>query len=103
MRGFCAEHGITYQAYWMLRHNPEVLESEILASVAHKLHVEKKLAFYVLILGLGGMQVLGGTTKPERMLRDVKTVAEVFSNEALLGELQPDIDEFRKLLKQLAS
>ncbi|KAK4146059.1 NADP-dependent oxidoreductase domain-containing protein [Dichotomopilus funicola] len=102
VRGFCAEHGITYQAYWMLRHNPEVLESEILASVDDKLHVKKELAFYVLILGLGGTQVLDGTTKPERMLRDVKTVAEVFSNEALLGELQRDIDEFRKLLEKLA-
>lgn len=102
VRGFCAKHSITYQAYWMLRHNPEVLESEVLASVADRLRIEKELAFYLLILGLGGTQVLEGTTKPERMRRDVKTVAEVMNNEALLGELQPDIDEFRRLLKQLA-
>ena len=91
----------TVKPSFVLRHNPGVLESEVLASVADRLHVEKELAFYLLILGLGGTQVLDGTTKPERMLRDVKTVAEVMDNEALLGELQPDIDEFRKLLKQL--
>jgi len=102
VREFCAEYGITYQAYGMLKHNPEVLRSEILASVAEKLHVEKELAFYVLILGLENMQVLDGTTKPERMLHDVKTVTEIFSNGALLGELRRDIEEFRGFLMQLA-
>lgn len=72
VREFCAEHGITYQAYWMLRHNPEALESKTLASVADKLHVEKELAFYVIALSLGGTQVLDGTKKSERMLHYIK-------------------------------
>jgi hypothetical protein len=41
------------------------------------LHIEKELACYVLTLGLGGTQVLDDTAKPERMMRDVKTAAEV--------------------------
>lgn len=86
----------------MLKHNPEILGSDLLASVAGKLNVEKELAFYVLILGLGGTEVLVGTTKPWRMLQDSKTVGEVFDNKALLHELQPDIDEYRRLLLRVA-
>lgn len=77
-----AEHGITYQAYWMLRHNLETLDSKILASMADKLHVEKELAFYVLVLGLGGTQVLDGTTKSDGMLHAIRTVSESFSDKA---------------------
>lgn len=103
LREFCAERGITYQAYWMLRNNPEILASDILKSVAVKLNVEKELAFYVLILGLGGTQVLDGTTNPERMEQDSKTVGEVFGNKGRLRELQADIDEFRQLLSKLST
>ena len=100
LRAFCQNYGITYQAFYMLKHNPEIFETELLSSVAEKLHVEKELAFYVLILGLGGTQVLNGTTKSERMERDLQTVAEVFSNEQLQIDLKPAVDEFRKLLGQ---
>ncbi|KAL7909798.1 NADP-dependent oxidoreductase domain-containing protein [Trichoderma velutinum] len=103
LREFCAERGITYQAYWMLRHNPEVLASDILKSVAVKLNVEKELAFHVLTLGLGGTQILNGTTNPERMEQDLKTVREVFGNRERLRELQADIDEFRQLLSKLSN
>jgi diketogulonate reductase-like aldo/keto reductase len=103
VREFCAEHGITYQAYWMLRHNPEIMASSVLSTVAVKLSVEKELAFYILILGLGGTQVLNGTTDQGRMVQDLKTVGEVFGNEARLRELQPDIDEFRRLLAKLST
>ncbi|PNP58080.1 hypothetical protein THARTR1_02238 [Trichoderma harzianum] len=103
LREFCAERGITYQAYWMLRHNPEILASDILKSVAVKLNVEKELAFYVLVLGLGGTQVLDGTTNSQRMEQDLKTVGEVFGNRGRLRELQGDIDEFRQLLWKLST
>jgi hypothetical protein len=74
VRAFCAKHGTSYQAYRMLRNNPEVLkskvqESKLLARVADKPHLEKELAFYVLILGLGDIRVLDGT-KLERVLSD---------------------------------
>lgn len=103
LREFCAERGITYQAYWMLMHNPEVLASDILNSVAVKLNVEKELAFYVLILGLGGTQILNGTTNPGRMAQDLKTIGEVFGNRGRLRELQADFDAFRQLLSKLST
>ncbi|OAA53929.1 NADP-dependent oxidoreductase domain protein [Niveomyces insectorum RCEF 264] len=102
VRNFCTEHGIAYQAFWMLKHNPEILASDLLTSVAGKLKVERELGFYILILGLGGTHVLDGTTKTERMLDDVKTIGDLFANEDLLNQLQPDIMDFRKLLFKLA-
>ncbi|KAK0613284.1 NADP-dependent oxidoreductase domain-containing protein [Immersiella caudata] len=102
LREFCKERGITYHAYWMIKHIPEASTSKLLASVAKKLKVEKELAFYILVVGLGGTQVLDGSAKPERMLRGLKAVNEVFGSRAVLYELQPEIEKFRQLLLELA-
>jgi len=101
VRKFCKDHEITYQAYWMLSHNPEIIDSDLLTSVAERLDVEKQLAFYILILGLGNTQVLNGTTKSERMSQDVKTISELFSDKDALSKLQPEIVKFEELLQQL--
>ncbi|KAM4065981.1 aldo/keto reductase family protein [Hirsutella rhossiliensis] len=103
VRTFCADHCITYQAFWMLAHNPKVLESAVVSSVADKLQVEKGLAFYVLILCLGNTQVLNGTTKTERMAKDTETIKLVFEDAVLLKELEPSVADFKKLLWELAS
>jgi diketogulonate reductase-like aldo/keto reductase len=103
LRAFCADHGILYQAFWMLKANSEILESDLLSSVAEKLGVEKELAFYILILGLGGTRILDGTTKSDRMVRDLQTVAEVFGNGQLRPDLQGSVQEFRQILWKLAS
>jgi diketogulonate reductase-like aldo/keto reductase len=29
VRAFCADKGLTYQAFWMLMHNPEIMASEL--------------------------------------------------------------------------
>ncbi|CAK7235398.1 hypothetical protein SCUCBS95973_009256 [Sporothrix curviconia] len=118
VRAFAREHGITYQAFWMLRHNPEVLESSVLAAAAEKLAVEPELAFYVLLVALGesedgsgkpAIQVLDGTTKTHRMQQDLKVISEVFGKpgsgqrSSILQDLQPDIAAFRALLEELAA
>jgi hypothetical protein len=69
VKALSAEHGISYQAYRMLKNNPEVLESKVLASVADEPHVEKEFAFCVLILGLGEIRVFDGT-ESERIVSD---------------------------------
>lgn len=96
LRAFCKDHDISYQAYWMLNHNPEILESALLAKVAAKLHVERELAFYLLILGLGGTCVLDGTTNSERMSKDLGTVSKFFSDKKSRVELQPAVADFRR-------
>ena len=103
VRSICAEHDITYQAFYMLKHNPEVMESNVLEEVAQTLGLTKELTFYVLILGLGEVQVLNGTTDPETMLQDMRTIDSIFQNEASLRDLQPHVEKFRKLLQHLAS
>lgn len=103
VRHFCADHAITYQAFYMLTHNPELLDSDVVASVAEKLGFEKEVAFYVLILSLGDVQVLDGTTRAERMKADLTAITAVFNDGDLLRDLEPSVTEFKKLLWKLAS
>ncbi|KAI8960374.1 putative aldo-keto reductase [Daldinia sp. FL1419] len=101
VRSFCKDHGIIYQAFWTLRHNRVLLESDVVRSVGEKFGVDKGAAMYLLLLGHGDTQILDGTTKPERMEADIKAVAEVFANDDKLDELQPFVVEFKRLLWKL--
>jgi len=103
LRGFCREHGITYQAFGMLRHSPEILESDLVQRVAGKLGgCERELALYVLILSLGGVQVLNGTTKAERMQKDLEVCGRVFGDAKLYRALKKEFSEWPELLRKLA-
>ncbi|EPE03630.1 aldo-keto reductase [Ophiostoma piceae UAMH 11346] len=104
LRAFCRDRGITFQAFHTLRRNPELLASTIVEKVSEKLGVEKELALYVLVLGLGGIQILDGTTNVERMVQDTTKINQVFDHKdpSLLHALQPDIGNFRELLLELA-
>jgi diketogulonate reductase-like aldo/keto reductase len=102
IRAFCQEHGITYQAFWMLRHNPEILTSELLQSVAEKLAVEKEIAFYILLLSLGDVEVLDGTSRAENMEKDVKAVATIFGSKDKVEDLRPSVEKFKKLCEELS-
>ena len=104
LRAFCRDRGITFQAFHTLRRNPELLASTVVEEASQKLGVEKELALYVLVLGLGGMQILDGTTNAERMVQDTRTINKVFGQDdkSLLCALQPDINKFRELLLELA-
>ena len=78
IRAFCAEKGITYQAFWTLTANPELLGSEVVKGVAGKVGVSEAVALYALVLGLGQrMSVLDGTTREERMREDLERVEKV--------------------------
>ncbi|KAI1826342.1 Aldo/keto reductase [Xylaria intraflava] len=101
-RSFCKDHGIVYQACWMLKNNPDVLTSDVVESVAQTLGVEKEAAFYLLILSLGDTQVLDGTTKTERMDSDLKIVSDVLGDEGKMETLRPSVGAFKKLLWKLA-
>jgi len=47
------------------------------------------------------MQILCGTTSPERMRRNLEVVAEWESNEAMRRELQPFVEAVKELLQEL--
>lgn len=87
----------------MLTHNPELLDSDVVARVAETLQSEKEVAFYVLVLSLGDVQVLDGTTRPARMKADLSTITATFANADLLKQIEPFVVDFKKLLWKLAS
>lgn len=94
VRAFCEKKGLTYQAFWMLTHNPEMMASGVIKSVSERLEIDKELAFYLLILGLGATQVLCGATNPDRIRRDLEVVVDIESNQAAYDKLQPSVDVF---------
>ena len=77
VRAYCAENGITYQSFWTLTANPGLLRSDVVADLAEKVRVSEAVALYALVLGLGKVSVLNGTTNAERMREDVAGVQKV--------------------------
>ncbi|KAF4959030.1 hypothetical protein FGADI_1908 [Fusarium gaditjirri] len=101
LRAFCQEHGVIYQAFWMIRHNPEILNSEVVNQTAKKFCVEVETAFYLLVLGLGDIQVLNGTKRGEAMDADLTAVKKVFNDDEAYSDLQALIPDFKKLMSEL--
>lgn len=82
LREFCKANGIVYQSFWTLTANPRLMKSEVVGEVAKKLDLERAVALYGLVLGLGGqweVVVLDGTTREERMVGDLKGVDTLMS------------------------
>ncbi|EJT68515.1 hypothetical protein GGTG_13913 [Gaeumannomyces tritici R3-111a-1] len=102
VRGFCEAHGILYQAFYILAHNPELLGSDVVDSTARELEVDKEVALYLLILSLGIMQVLDGTTRVEAMLEDVAAVKTILGDEDKVKSLEPFVAAFKTLIRELA-
>ncbi|KAF8534527.1 NADP-dependent oxidoreductase domain-containing protein [Trichophaea hybrida] len=101
VRGFCKTHGMVWQSFWTLTGNPELLVSEVVERVAEKVVVGREEALYLLVLALGrewetgGVCVLDGTTKEERMKGDLEAVEKVGKVE------EGDLEEFRRLIGDL--
>ncbi|CZT14902.1 related to aldo-keto reductase (AKR) [Ramularia collo-cygni] len=72
IRLFCNDRGIVYQSFWTLTANPHLLRSELIELVAREASVSKPVALYGLVLGLGNVSVLNGTTNAERMREDLE-------------------------------
>ncbi|GAB1740764.1 hypothetical protein NU219Hw_g5848t1 [Hortaea werneckii] len=77
IRMFCAEKDITYQSFWTLTANPHLLMSEPARKLAQAVGVSLPVALYGLVLGLGKVSVLDGTTNAERMLEDLAGVQKM--------------------------
>ncbi|KAH7413171.1 NADP-dependent oxidoreductase domain-containing protein [Cadophora sp. MPI-SDFR-AT-0126] len=78
LRRFCREQGIVFQSFWTLSGNPSLLKTAVVEEVAGALEgrvergEEKAVALYGLVVGLGGVSVLNGTTNMGRMIGDLK-------------------------------
>ena len=62
LRAFCTEHGITYQSFWTLTGNPSLLVARVVVDFARAVGVAREVALYSLVLSLGGISILNGTT-----------------------------------------
>lgn len=77
IRDFCSDKGMTYQSFWTLTANPQLLRSDVVAAVAESAGVNIPVALYSLILGLGDMSILDGTTKSHHMKEDIQGIERV--------------------------
>jgi diketogulonate reductase-like aldo/keto reductase len=101
LRAFCREAGIVFQGFWTLTGNPALVGSEVVGELAERVGVEREVALYALVVGLGGMSVLDGTTRQERMEGDldgVRKVGEWAAVEGNEGEWAGIMGRFRELL-----
>ncbi|KAI4862915.1 Aldo/keto reductase [Hypoxylon rubiginosum] len=87
LRAYCREKGITFQAFWTLSANPQLLRSEPVQELAAHAIVEPPIALYALVLGLEGTSILDGTTNETHMKDDLKGI-EIVNDYAQSGEGQ---------------
>lgn len=77
IRAFCTNRGIVYQSFWTLTANPRLLRSDPVGLIAKEVGVSSAVALYGLVLGLGNVSILDGTTNAERMREDLDGVEAV--------------------------
>ncbi|KAJ8107450.1 hypothetical protein OPT61_g8857 [Boeremia exigua] len=80
LRAFCREHGITYQSFWTLTGNSNLVKSKPVVELAQAAEVSVPTALYALVMDLG-VEVLNGTTSAEHMQEDLLGVRKTFTEE----------------------
>lgn len=78
---------MVYQFFHVLRNSEDLMTSDIIQDAGIRLGVTKEAALDLLVLGLGNMVVINGTTKAETMAKDVGDITKVHSNPDLTGFL----------------
>jgi diketogulonate reductase-like aldo/keto reductase len=74
LRKFCEEKGIIYEAFWTLTANPSLLRSLEVRQLSDAFGISPQAALYCLVLGLGKVTILNGTTNPETMVEDWRAI-----------------------------
>ncbi|EEP79159.1 hypothetical protein UREG_04005 [Uncinocarpus reesii 1704] len=77
VRRFCNANSIVYQSFWTLTANPDVVFSAPVGLLANQLGISPQAAMYCLVLSLGNIVILNGTTKEERMVDDLQAPKQV--------------------------
>lgn len=90
LRGFCNTYGVSYQSFWSLSANPQILHSKILYDIALKYHKTPEQIFYRFLTEIN-ITPLNGTTSKKHMEEDLAIVSfeleslEIKSINRLLG------------------
>lgn len=71
LRMFCRENDIIYQSFWTLTANPDLVRSDAVQQLAAQARISPAAALYTLVMGLGDIAVLNGTTNEDRMKEDL--------------------------------
>jgi diketogulonate reductase-like aldo/keto reductase len=71
LRIFCRENQIIYQSFWTLTANPDLVRSDPVQQLATAAQISPAAALYTLVMGLGDIAVLNGTTNEGRMKEDL--------------------------------
>ncbi|RDA82437.1 hypothetical protein CP532_5337 [Ophiocordyceps camponoti-leonardi (nom. inval.)] len=77
LRRFCRQRNIIFQSFWTLTANTDLAQSQVVRHVARMADVELVPAYFSLVLGLGAIAILNGTTQEENMISDLKGVGKV--------------------------
>lgn len=77
LRRYCRDNDLLYQSFWTLTANPDLAHSPVVARVADLAGVQLVPAYYSLVMGLGGIAVLDGTTREAHMMIDLEHVDAV--------------------------
>ncbi|KAF3769323.1 Aldo/keto reductase [Cryphonectria parasitica EP155] len=86
-RRFCVDKGILFQAHKVLKRKEFILDSELLREVASAVGVNRQVAMYLLVRGLGDyMTVVNGTKSEEHMKEDLEGIVKFNSWWADEGE-----------------
>ncbi|KAJ5104319.1 hypothetical protein NUU61_001666 [Penicillium alfredii] len=87
LRAFCREHQIIYQSFWTLSANPELVRSGPVQELAAQAHITPAAALYTLVMGLGEVTMLNGTTNETHMREDLAAPGQVEE----LVQTQPEL------------
>lgn len=102
IRAFCDANGIIYQSFWTLTANPGLMTADAkpVALMQEVAGVSPAVALYGLVLGLGNVSILDGTTNGGRMKEDLEGVERIrVWAEQNVGEWAQCMEEFRSLLR----
>lgn len=99
LRRFCRENHIIYQSFWTLTANPDLVRSDAVQQLARQAQISPAAALYTLVMGLGDIAVLNGTTNEGRMKEDLAAplaVEEFIKTHP--DQWQQVLTEFRKMV-----
>ncbi|KND94608.1 NAD(P)H-dependent D-xylose reductase [Tolypocladium ophioglossoides CBS 100239] len=77
LRAFCRDRGVVFQSFWTITANGRLVQSQPVVRVARGAGVEAVAAYYALVLGLGNVTILDGTTDEDNMKEDLEGVEKV--------------------------
>ncbi|KAJ4299327.1 hypothetical protein N0V90_004572 [Kalmusia sp. IMI 367209] len=76
LRSFCRQHDISYQSFWTLTGNPNLLKAYPVTRLAESARVSVPISLYTLVMDQG-IIVLNGTTSSKHMEEDIRGVYTV--------------------------